>query len=326
MGQARIPASELMATLVDFKDAVSRFGLTEELYRYIKWNYLFFSSAANEVLFTGYFVPELRGSRKKTDAATYPLYRRPPDLAVASLDDFFDIKRCLGCPSTIKARLLPTGNLAPYFTRNEIDVGKVLDGKNLELAWVEDPIAAFFLHVQGSGIVLLPDGSQMRVNYAEANGRPYRAIGATLIERGLLPKEDVSMQSITKLLKEREDIRQEIMSSNPSYVFFREVEGGAFGNIEVPLTSGRSIATDSRLFPKGALAFIRTQVPIVDAQGQVTGWRSVRRFVLNQDTGGAIKGPGRVDLFFGSGPQAGAEAGVMKQPGSIYFMLKKHKR
>jgi membrane-bound lytic murein transglycosylase len=251
-------------------------------------------------------------------------------LSIASLPvafkvaEFFDTKKCTGCPTSIKGRLLPTGVLAPYFNRQEIDVSKVLEGKKLELAWVEDPIAAFFLHIQGSGIVELPDGSRMRVNYAEANGQPYRAIGATLIERGLLTKDNVSMQSITKLLHEREDIRQEIMSTNPSYVFFREVEGGPFGNIEVALTPGRSIATDSRLFPKGALGFIQTRVPTVDAEGAFTGWRSVRRFVLNQDTGGAIRGPGRVDLFFGTGSQAGAEAGVMKQNGAIYFMLKKH--
>jgi membrane-bound lytic murein transglycosylase A len=169
----------------------------------------------------------------------------------------------------------------------------------------------------------LLNGDYIRLGYAGKNGRPWRPIGRLLIEKGLIPKEAMSMQAIRRYLKEHPDQMGEIFSYDPSYVFFRKVEGGPYGNIAVPLTAGRSVATDASLFPKGALAFIECQKPIFAKDGVILGWAPFARYVLNQDTGGAIRGPGRVDLFWGSGPFSTIAAGHLKHPGTLYFLLVK---
>ena len=212
------------------------------------------------------------------------------------------------------------GNLVPYYSRREIDELGSLRGRGYEIAWVKNPIDFFFLHIQGSGILRLEDGRRLLVGYAGANGRPYRSIGRLLIDRGKIPQEEMSMQRLRRYLLDYPEEQNEIFFYNESYVFFRFSEEGPLGNIEVPLTPGRSIATDARLFPKGALAFIVTERPVLDAAGQLIGWQSFSRFVLNQDTGGAIRGPQRADLYFGSGFEAEAGAGYMNRPGKLYFL------
>jgi membrane-bound lytic murein transglycosylase A len=214
-------------------------------------------------------------------------------------------------------------SLVPYYSRREIDDLGSLRGRGYEIAWVKDPIDLFFLHIQGSGVLRLPDGSQIKVGYAGANGRAYRSIGRLLIDDGKIPREEMSMQRLRRYLTDHPDERSEIMAYNESYVFFRFLRDGPVGSLEVPITPGRSIATDSRLFPKGALAFIYTQRPVLDPTGQLIGWTPFLRFVLNQDTGGAIRGPQRVDLYFGTGDPAAASAGYMNSPGKLYFVLLK---
>jgi membrane-bound lytic murein transglycosylase A len=190
----------------------------------------------------------------------------------------------------------------------------------LEIAWVENPIDVFFLHIQGSGLIRLPDGRQLTVGYAAQNGWPYRSIGRLLIDNGKIPKEEMSMQSLRRYLSENPRERDEIFAYNESYVFFRVLESGPLGSLEVPVTAGRSIATDARLFPKGALAWIQTEVPVIDSTGRLTGWRPIARFVLNQDTGGAIRGLQRADLYFGAGQEPAGLAGYMNRPGRIFFL------
>jgi membrane-bound lytic murein transglycosylase A len=141
-----------------------------------------------------------------------------------------------------------------------------------------------------------------------------------LIDQGKIPQEEMSMQRLRKYLLDYPAQQSEIFSYNESYVFFRFLEEGPLGSLEVPLTPGRSLATDARLFPKGALAFIITERPVVDAAGQLVGWQPFARFVLNQDTGGAIRGPQRADLYFGTGAEAEAGAGYMNRPGKLYFL------
>lgn len=270
------------------------------------------------VLFTGYYEPILEGSRERTDLFSCPLYQKPPDLLTLDLGDFhptFQGKKLVG--------RLGNGTLLPYYDREAIDGKAVLAGAGLELAWLADPIDIFFLHVQGSGKIRLRDGNLMNVNYAAANGRAYRSIGRKLIDEGILPKEEVNLESIKKFLREHPEERDRILHYNESYVFFRQVPEGPVGSLSEPVTAGRSIATDSALFPKGALAYIETQIPVLDEKGGLKGWKKISRFVLNQDTGGAINGPGRVDLFFGSGEEAGRSAGFMNQKGRLYFLIKK---
>jgi membrane-bound lytic murein transglycosylase A len=213
--------------------------------------------------------------------------------------------------------------VVPYFSREEIETAGALAGKGYELAWVADPVALFFLQIQGSGRIRLVNGDSLRVGYAASNGRAYRSIGGVLIERGVIPPEEMSMQAIRRYLVDHPEETAEVLNTNASYVFFRKVEEGPRGSLSVPVTPGRSIATDSTLFPRGALAFIQCQKPIFARDGVITGWQPFGRYVLNQDTGGAIRGPARVDLFWGSGPFNQTAAGHLRHEGALYFLLLK---
>ena len=268
------------------------------------------------VLFTGYYEPVLEASLTRDAEYATPLHAAPADLIEVPLEPFAD--RFKG--EKVFGRL-EGKRLVPYFTRAEILGGK-LAGRGLELAYAKDPVAVFFLQVQGSGVLRLPDGSERRVGYAAANGRPYRSIGARLIERGLVAKEAMSMQVLKAWLAANPSERDALLDYNESYVFFRFLEGASLGNLGRPVTPGRSIATDVRMFPPGALAFIQTEQP----EGSMeTGyvWKPLARFMLNQDTGGAIRGPGRVDIFWGRGPAAELSAGLMKQKGRLFFLVPK---
>ncbi len=214
----------------------------------------------------------------------------------------------------------------PYYSRREIDQLGVLRGRDLEIAWVKDPIDLFFLHIQGSGLLRLADGREVNVGYAGQSGLAYRSIGRLLIDTGKVPKEEMSMQRLRRYLIDYPAEQNEIFAYNESYVFFRLSEDGPFGSLGVPVTAGRSMATDSRLFPRGALALAQTDIPIVGASGELAGWRPMMRFVLNQDTGGAIRGPQRADYYFGTGETAGALAGYMNRQGRLYFLVLKNKR
>ena len=267
------------------------------------------------VLFTGYYQPVIEGSLVPTPEYAYPIYATPADLIVTEQTTL--------TPSMASVKTvgrLEGGNLVPYYSRREIDELGSLRGRGYEIAWVKNPIDLFFLHIQGSGILQLADGRRLLIGYAGANGRPYRSIGRLLIDRGKIPQGEMSMQRLRRYLLDYPQEQNEIFSYNESYVFFRFLEEGPLGNLEVPLTPGRSVATDARLFPKGALAFIVTERPILDGAGQLVGWEPFARFVLNQDTGGAIRGPQRADLYFGTGFEAEAGAGYMNRPGKLYFL------
>jgi membrane-bound lytic murein transglycosylase A len=276
---------------------------------------------AETVLFTGYFQPVLDASLSPTVEYRYPIYAKPADLIIA------DQVTLAPKPTVEKvAGRLDNERFVPYYSRREIDQLGVLRNRGYEIAWVKDPIDLFFLHIQGSGILRLPDGRHLQIGYAASNGRPYQSIGSLLIENGKIPRDEMSMQRLRRYLMERPDERSEIMVHNERYIFFRVVESGPLGSLGVPLTAGRSIATDSLIFPKGSLAFMVSQRPILDSNGQPIDWRPFARFALNQDTGAAIRGPQRVDLYFGAGDKAGGEAGSMNSRGKLYFLLLKEER
>ncbi len=280
------------------------------------------SAPSGRVLFTGYYEPLLKGSLEKTDHYRYPIYRRPDDSVVVQLGKFREKYRNERLVGRVE-----NGELLPYFTREEIDGAGVLENKGLEIAWLADPVDIFFLHIQGSGMICLTDGKCFQVSYAQSNGRAYRSIGKLLIDSGKATREDLSMQGIKKYLREHPEEAEEILNHNESYVFFRRVEEGPVGSIGVALTGGRSIATDQTIFPRGALAFIMSKKPIIGPGGDIRSWVPFSRFVLNQDTGGAITGPGRVDLFWGRGREAEIAAGHLKEEGELYFLvLKKAKK
>jgi membrane-bound lytic murein transglycosylase A len=263
-------------------------------------------------LFTGYYEPELEGARTQDGTHLVPLYRRPDDLVTVDLGDFrADLKG-----DSIAGRVID-GKLKPYYTYQEIDEG-ALKGKDLELVWVADPIDAFFLHIQGSGLIRFADGSSMQVGYAAKNGQPYVAIGKTLLDRGELQKGQATTQSIKTWLRAHPDRAASIMYMNRSYIFYREIQGdGPIGAQGVALTAGRSLAVDTKLMPLGAPIWLDTTWPADTPEAD----QPLQRLVVAQDTGGAIKGAVRGDIFFGTGEQALDYAGRMKQPGRYYLLL-----
>jgi membrane-bound lytic murein transglycosylase A len=270
-----------------------------------------------KVLFTGYYEPIYEGSLAPDQVYKYPLYRSPDDLIRIDLSLFSEKFKGENIVARIQGK-----KVLPYYSRYQIEAEKALAGKGLEMAWLKDPLDVAFLHVQGSGRLSLPDGKELLVHYQASNGRPYRSIGRYMIERGFLTGEEMSMQAIRKYLTENPEVLDEVLNYNPSYVFFRRVENGPLGSLGVLLTPGRSVALDSRVFPKGALGFLVCQKPLVDDQGNIIGWNKFYRFVVNQDTGGAIKGAGRADIFWGSGPYAELTAGHLRHEGDLYILIK----
>jgi membrane-bound lytic murein transglycosylase A len=270
------------------------------------------------VLFTGYYEPMYEGSLAPDETFRYPLYRPPDDLMRIDLSLFSEKFKGENIVARIEGK-----KILPYYSRYRIEAERVLEGKDLEIAWLKDPLDVAFLHIQGSGRLRLPDGRDLLVHYQASNGRPYRSIGRYMIEKGFLAREEMSMQAIRKYLTENSEVLDEVLNYNPSYVFFRQVEDGPLGSLGVLLTPGRSVALDSKIFPKGALGFISCQKPLVNDQGDIIGWTKFSRFVLNQDSGGAIKGAGRADIFWGSEPYAELTAGHLQHEGDLYILIKK---
>ncbi|MEN6317496.1 MAG: MltA domain-containing protein [Syntrophaceae bacterium] len=321
----RITGKELTESLLAFRDILRSNDSNGIKQKKIRNTFDVYKATGRdnkgEVLFTGYYESVLEGSRERTDKYRYPIYGTPYDVIGVNLSKFnakYKNDKIIG--------RVKNGELIPYFTRVDIEERGVLAGKNLELAWVSDPIDLFFMHIQGSGKIQLPDGRFLQVSYAQKNGHPNRMIGNYLLNKGKITKGESSHQSIIKYLRAHPEELSDILNYNESYIFFRIVENGPIGALGLTLTAGRSIATDLDLFPKGALAFIKLRKPIFDKNGHIESWETFSRFVLNQDTGGLIKGPGRVDLFCGTGTEAEMMAGSLKENGELYFLVKKNNR
>jgi len=313
---------QIINSLEDFKEKLMKYGLSDIFFDYVKKNYTFYKSNADKVLFTGYYEAGLSGSYKKNKIYKYPIYKKPQDLVRIELKSFPFFKKKNGFPKVLKGRLINNSEIIPFYSRDEIDNQNKLNEKELEILWVDNPVDLFFLQIQGSGIVEMTDGTLVRINYSESNGHPYRAIGRYLVKNNYLELKDISMQSIKKFLEDNPDKTKDVFNYNPSYVFFRKVKDGPIGSIGVPVTPFRSIATDKDIFPRGALCFIKTKIPVFDIDGKITDWKEFTSFVLNQDTGGAIRSPGRVDIFTGHGKSSELIAGHMKQYGELYFIIK----
>jgi len=260
---------------------------------------------------TGYYEPLLNCSRQRSAAFATPLYRVPPDLLVIDLASV--------APETANLRLrgkLQGRRVVPYPARGEITAGDLLAGN--ELAWVDDPVEAFFLQVQGSGRLRFEDGSQVRVGYGDQNGHPYRSIGRWLIDQGELTLDQASMAGIKAWIARNPSRAKELLDQNPSFVFFRELPlgdpaAGPVGALGVPLTPGHSVAADARYVPLGA--------PLVIATTDPTSNAPLVRPMLAQDTGGAIRGPLRFDFFWGFGAEAGQIAGRQKHEASAWLLV-----
>ncbi len=292
---AQVPAGDVMAARSFFEQAFTPYEVR--------------GNKGATGMFTGYYQPELRGSLTQQGKYQTPLYARPADLVSVNLGDF--VPELKG--KTVQGRVVGE-NLKPYYTRTEIENGALKDS-GIPVVWVDDPVDAFFLHIQGSGVVTLEDGTQLQVGYAAQNGHSYYAVGKTLVERGALKKEDVSMQSIRAWLENNPQEATSLMNSNNSYVFFRKLEGtGPLGAQGVEVTAGRSLAVDRTLMPYGLPLYL-------DAQEPDSG--RIQRLMIAQDTGGAIKGAVRGDYFWGAGDMAADKAGRMKSEGRYFALLPK---
>jgi membrane-bound lytic murein transglycosylase A len=261
-------------------------------------------------LITGYYEPVLKGARKRGGAYQTPLYAVPDDLVTVELGDLFPALK----GERIRGRLQGR-RVTPYPDRAQLVDGKLLSGR--EIVWVDSTIDAFFLQIQGSGRVQLDDGSTLRLAFADVNGHPYRAIGRYLVERGELTVEQATAPGLRQWLAEHPARQNEVFNSNPSVVFFREEKlgdpaVGPRGSLTVPLTAERSLAIDPRLLPLGAPFFLATTHPVSSAP--------LQRMVVAQDTGGAIRGALRADLFWGLGAEAGEAAGRMRHDGALWLL------
>ncbi len=322
-GQSPIGAHDVYGTADDWRmacDAAEAFSETSSPDNargfFEAWFQPFAVTSEDETegLFTGYYEPLLRGSKSKNGAYAVPLYLPPEDLVRIDLGKFDpDLSG-----RSIRGRI-EDQEFIPYFSRDDIVQGALAD-RELELVWVDDEIEKFFLQIQGSGQVKLDDGTVIRVGYADQNGLPYRAIGRDLIEIGALTPETVSLQSIRKWLQANPNRAREIMARNKSYIFFREnteldPTDGPLGAQNVPLTAGRSLAVDPRHIPLGAPLWLDTTAPWPG------GEQPLRRLMVAQDTGGAIKGVIRGDVFWGAGERAEAVAGHMKSKGRFFVLV-----
>ena len=266
---------------------------------------------------TGYYEPIIEGSRVPTGEFTAPLYRRPPNLAIAGrrkLGDAFPSK------GVKVGRRVGRRKLVPYYDRGQIEDG-ALDGWHLEICWLRSEVDVLFAQIQGSARIRLEDGTILRVNYNSHNGWSYTAVGRALIERKIFTKDELSMQRIRDWMTANPDEAKEVRRTNKSYVFFRITALGpqdeAVGGQGVPLVPGRSIAIDRALHAYGTPFFIAADLPIANEKNGI----KFRRLMVGQDTGSAIVGPARADIYFGAGAEAGSMAGRIKNPGRFVMLM-----
>ena len=344
-GPDQYPASHLIRSLETLQEFLNTDPGDPALNRFIRNRFHVYASAANEpgkVLFTGYFEPTFSGSLHPDDRFVWPLYPVPSDLLEIDLARFSDR---YADHDRLRGRV--EGNrVVPYFSRQAINSMTDFHLRAQPVAWLESRVDRFFLEIQGSGRLQTPENEIIRIQYAGANGNPYRSVGRYLMDRQEISRENMSMQAIRHWLEANPHRMDEVLHHNESFVFFQIGKGGPFGNIGVALTPLRSLATDYRLFPRGAICFIETRLPDpagfletgLSGAGQGAAaavpdrsdtavnpeqWEPVSLFVMNQDTGGAIRGPARADLFCGNDDYARFAAGHMNVRGKMFFLVEK---
>jgi membrane-bound lytic murein transglycosylase A len=323
VGPVTISRGEYQTALAQLAEVLRCSHSVEEKLTYIREHFRFFEffggASWGEILLTSYFEPSISGSLSPTTRLSRPLYAKPADLLTIPLNAFSER---FNSEKPLKGRTLKD-RVVPFFTREEIDGGRALAGRSLELVWV-DPIDAFFLQIQGSGTVVLPHGEEVFIVYADKNGHRYEAIGKFLKEQ--IAPQKVTMQRLEATLRSMSSAeRDKFLFMNPSYVFFKRSSQRAITAIGAPATPGRTIAADPRFAPKGALAYLQFEKPVFDPTNTLHEdpkfFEPAARFVIDQDSGGAITGTDRIDLFWGRGDEAKRSAGVMQNPARIIYLI-----
>ena len=315
-------AAHLITSLETFKAFLQKQPSKRDLNTFIKSEFIVYESAGNdesEVLFTGYFEPTYQGSLKKSDVYQYSVYSTPDDLLKINLSAFSD--KYKGHKQLVARLDDSKKNIIPYYSRKQINAQNDFHIKSEPVVWLKNRVDRFFLEIQGSGRIVLEDQAVLHLHYAISNGNAYSSIGRYLIEKNEILKENMSMQAIRRWLELNPDRIDEVLHHNDSFVFFQKEEGGPYGCLGVEVTPLRSIATDTGLFPKGALCFLQSRLPDKENFNSLKEWDKASLFVLNQDTGGAIKGPARADLFCGNSEYAEFAAGHMNQYGKLFFLV-----
>jgi membrane-bound lytic murein transglycosylase A len=314
-------ATHMIKSLEIFKGYLEKDPSTKELNRFIRSEFLVYEAGNQEadVLFTGYYEPTYTGSLEKSEIYQYPVFSKPNDLVEIDLSSFSDKykghKRLTGRVND------STNRVVPYYSRKQINAIKDFQVRSEPVAWLQSRVDRFFLEIQGSGRIDLGEDEVLRVHYAGSNGNSYRSIGRYLIKKNEILKEKMSMQAIRTWLEFNPERMDEVLHYNESFVFFRKEDGGPYGSLGVEVTSFRSIATDPKSFPKGALCFLQAQLPDKKNINPLKTWENASFFVMNQDTGGAIKGPARADIFCGNDSYAEYTAGHMNKYGKLFFLV-----
>jgi membrane-bound lytic murein transglycosylase A len=319
LGNLKLTKGDLKKGLTEFLQLLDLKLSPREFNSQLKKKFYFYRGGVGKqkrILFTGYYTPVIEASRVRTAKYKYPLYTIPghsPNV------------RLIGHSSKPSAKSRPP--LAPdswrEFTREQIDRKGVLRQRGLEVAWLKDDLERFFLHIQGSGWLLFPDGKRMGVRYLAANNHKYKGIGKLMIADGVLKPSESSMQGIKRFLRANPQAIEKYFFQNKRYIFFTLTDEGPQGSGGGELIGERSIATDKSIYPAGGLAFIRLRMPVVDSTDKIVRWKTTSRFVVDQDTGSAIRGPGRADFYFGAGKRSGVKAGHYKEWSEIIYLLPK---
>ena len=323
-GRDQYDAAHMIRTLSTFKAFLKTRPDPASLNAFIRSRFLVYKSVGRkkgEVLYTGYFEPTYRGSRSASPEFAWPVYGYPRDMFRIDLSEFSD--KYKGHKRLMARVDMGSQRVLPYYDREGINRMPDFQDRAEPVVWLASRVDRFFLEIQGSGRVALDNKEVVRVHYAGANGRRYRSIGKYLIDIQAVPRKKMSMQAIRQWLEANPDRMDEVLHYNESVVFFKSGKGGPFGNIGVAVTPLRSIATDVKAFPRGALCLAQTALPAPGTRQPKADWLRASFFVMNQDTGGAIKGPGRVDLFCGSGEWAAYTAGHMTAKGALYLLVLK---
>ncbi len=306
----QITHAQAVASLQTFLTLLDSGARADEVNALIAVDYDVYESVGCDdlgtVLFTGYYTPIFNGSYEQTDAFRYPLYKAPQDL-VKNADG-----QTLG-------RRWADGKLAPYPSRAEIEVSGMLKGQ--ELIWLSDPFEVYIAHVQGSAKIRLSDGRIVTVGYSANNGHDYVSVAAKLVADGKIASDHISLATMIEYFKAHPEDVDVYVRSNPRFVFFQSSEGTPRGSLNEPVIPWRTIATDKSIFPRGCLAFLSTTLPQVQ-DGRMS-IQTFDGFVLDQDTGGAIRAPGRCDIYMGEGDEAGQLAGQTYQEGRLYYLFAK---
>ena len=321
-GPRKVTRQHLVDTLYAFTELLEQDISEEEFNRLLNEQFELITAgyhrAGRPVLFTGYYTPIIPARREKDQDFVYPLYQKP--------DWYPEAHPALNNRKTYRfdeGYRLTQVNDQSLLTREDIDGSQALSDQGLELAWLRDDLERYFLHIQGSGYLAFPDGTLQAVQYMGSNHLPYHSVGKQMIQDGVIEPAQGSMQGMKQFFREHPEDIDEYLFRNRRYIFFQNSDQSPRGSGGAELVAGRSIATDKSLYPAGGLAYITVDKPVLNDELEITGWQKISRFVVDQDTGSAIKGPGRVDLYFGVGEPAGAAAGHYKQTGNMIYLLKK---